>query len=121
MELLAERPRTSGELFEAASATEQARFLGDWPFFLRLDALAAGPRPLVEGLPPGGFPYAAREAERRAYLVARARLTPAGQEVLAGRRDRAAILPLDRWLGGTHLRPDHLWRWDPSAQCLSLG
>jgi hypothetical protein len=121
VELLAERPRTPGELFEAASATEQARFLGDWPFFLRLDALAAGPRPLVEDLPRGGFPYAGGEAERRAYLAACARLTPAGQEVLAGRLDRAAILPLDRWLGGTHLRPDHLWHWDPSARRLSLG
>jgi len=121
VELLAERPRAPGELFEAASATEQARFLGDWLFFLRLDALAAGPRPLVEGLPPGGFPYTGAEAEWRAYLEACARLTPAGPVVLPGRLDRAAILPLDRWLSGTHLRPDHLWRWDLSARGLSLG
>jgi Domain of unknown function (DUF1835) len=121
VELLAERPRTPVELFEAVSATEPARFLGDWPFFLRLDALAAGPSPLVGGLPPGGFPFAGGEAERRGYLDALARLAPAGREVLAGRLDRAAAIPVHRWLGGTHLRPDRLWRWDPAAHALSLG
>ncbi|HEX6012410.1 MAG TPA: DUF1835 domain-containing protein [Geminicoccaceae bacterium] len=120
-ELLAEQPRATGKLFEAASAAEPARFLGDWPFFLRLDALAAGPRPLVDGLPPGGFPYTGPEADRRAYLGATAKLTPAGGDVLAGRLDRATALPIDRWLGGTHLRPDHLWRWDATARALSLG
>jgi hypothetical protein len=121
VELLAEQPRTPGELFEAASATEPARFLGDWPFFMRLDALAVGPRPLVDGLPPGGFPYTGAEAGRRAYLDTAAKLTPAGRDVLAGRLDRAAALPIDRWLGGTHLRPDRLWRWDATARALSLG
>jgi hypothetical protein len=121
VELLAEQPRTPGELFEAASATEPARFLGDWPFFMRLDALAVGPRPLVDGLPPGGFPYTGDEAGRRAYLDTAAKLTPAGRDVLAGRLDRAAALPIDRWLGGTHLRPDRLWRWDATARALSLG
>jgi hypothetical protein len=121
VELLAEQPRTPGELFESASAAEPARFLGDWPFFLRLDALAAGPRPLVDGLPPGGFPYTGGEAGRRAYLDAPAKLTPAGRDVLAGGLDRAVALPIDRWLGGTHLQPDRLWRWDTAARALSLG
>jgi hypothetical protein len=32
--------------------------------------------------------------------------------VLAGTADRVELLGIDRWLGGTHLRPDNLWRWD---------
>jgi hypothetical protein len=121
LELLTERPRTPGELFEAVSATEPARFLGDWPFFLRLAALAAKPRPLVKGLPLGGFPYGGGEAERRAYLDAVAELTAEGEGALTGRLDRAVALPIDRWLGGTHLRSDRLWRWDATGRALSLG
>jgi hypothetical protein len=32
--------------------------------------------------------------------------------VLAGTADRVALLGIDRWVGGTHLRPGRLWRWD---------
>jgi hypothetical protein len=32
--------------------------------------------------------------------------------VLSGAADRVALLGIDRWLGGTHLRPGRVWRWD---------
>jgi hypothetical protein len=39
--------------------------------------------------------------------------TAAGADVLAGRADRLVLSPLDRWLGGVHLRAGApLWRWD---------
>ena len=75
LERVGEAPWAAGRLFGAVSNDEPARFLGDAPFFARLDALAAAPAPLVEGL-PGTFPYAGSERERRAYATAPLSLPP---------------------------------------------
>ena len=43
-------------------------------------------------------------------------ITPAGRDVLGGRRDRASS-EVDRWIGGVHLRAGApMWRWDPNAR-----
>jgi hypothetical protein len=26
------------------------------------------------------------------------------------------LFGIDRWVGGAHLTPEQVWRWDPSAQ-----
>src|SRR5262249_457423 len=44
-------PRRVGEFFAVTQAQEEARFLGDTPFFGRLDGLAFCQTPLIEGLP----------------------------------------------------------------------
>ncbi|HEV2591158.1 MAG TPA: DUF1835 domain-containing protein [Gaiellaceae bacterium] len=74
--------QTMGE-FGAAQALEEAPFLGDTWFWRTLDEL----RPLLED-----------ESLRRA--------------VLAGEADRVELLGIDRWIGGTHVTPENLWRWD---------
>jgi hypothetical protein len=38
--------------------------------------------------------------------------------VLAGEADRVQLLGLDRWIGGTHLTLDNVWRWDATAAAL---
>jgi hypothetical protein len=49
-------------------------------------------------------------------LAGTLRLTDAGRDVLAGRRDRVAC-GIDRWLGGVHLRSGRpIWRWDEERQ-----
>jgi hypothetical protein len=40
------------------------------------------------------------------------RLTAAGERVLSGDADRVELLGVDRWVGGTHVTPADLWRWD---------
>lgn len=109
---------TPGELFRHMREQEEAPFLGDWPFFAVLDELAAGPTPLVEGVPAGGFPYEGGEAVRRAYLDADLRLSEAGRRCLAGRLDRTRAVPFERWLGGTQLTRERPWRWDPRRRQL---
>jgi hypothetical protein len=47
----------------------------------------------------GGLPHAGARAFGRAQVT----LTDLGREVLAGATDRLAVVPIDRWLGGTHL------------------
>jgi hypothetical protein len=39
-------------------------------------------------------------------------LTAAGERVLAGEDDRVELLGIDRWVGGTHVTAESLWRWD---------
>ena len=118
--LAAAGPATPAALYRRMRAGEEPWFLGDWPFFAILDELAAAPEPLVAGLPPDGYPFAGEgvTAARSRYLAAEVGLTAAGRACLDGRLDRVTALPLDRWLGGTHLRPSHVWRWDAAAGVL---
>jgi hypothetical protein len=44
-----------------------------------------------------------------------------GRRGLSGEADRVELLGIDRWLGGTHLRPGHVWRWDPAARPVVRG
>jgi hypothetical protein len=32
--------------------------------------------------------------------------------VLRGESDRVDLLGVDRWIGGTHITAENLWRWD---------
>jgi hypothetical protein len=109
-------PRTPPEVFLAVQRSEAAPFLGDAWMWIRLHELGQGDQRLVQttaGEPldpppprPGGERFTEQELE----------LTDAGRAVLAGAADRAALLPLDRWVGGIHLTgPEPEWRWDPRA------
>ena len=42
------------------------------------------------------------------------RLTATGEQTLRGEADRVELLGIDRWIGGTHITPDNIWRWDPA-------
>ena len=49
-------------------------------------------------------------------------LSDTGRAVLAGQVDRVEACGIDRWLGGTHLRNDNVWRWDePQQRVLRTG
>ena len=119
LEALAVGPCSAGALFARTNAADEPHFLGDWPFFTRLDALAVETVPMVTGL-PGPCPFG-RAEPMRAYVDASLKLTRAGAAALAGRLDRASAQPLDRWLGGTHLTPENLWRWEPARRMLTAG
>ena len=97
LEAVAAGARTREDAFRAASAAEEAPFMGDTIAFGRL----AGLGPLVEPGPPLA-------------------LTDAGHAVLDGRADRVEVICFDRWLGGTRVAsPDHLWRWDGARGVLA--
>ncbi|HSH68457.1 MAG TPA: DUF1835 domain-containing protein [Deferrisomatales bacterium] len=108
--------RTPGEVFRAVLEMEEARFMGDWPFWRVLAGLLAGPRPLLATESGHPFRYSTgaevRDGFRRQSLV----LTGDGAQVLAGRADRLAGQSIERWLGGVHLAPGLPgWRWDPEG------
>ena len=105
--------RTPHDAFVASQRAEEAPFLGDTWMWRRLRELGQGERRLLQtaaggpvGPPPplpGSDGFAAQELE----------LTDAGRAVLAGAADRAALVPLDRWVGGIRLTgPEPAWRFD---------
>jgi hypothetical protein len=96
LQLLAHGPLLSGALFESSQDLEDAPFHGDF-WVLRTLASLEGAAPLVT-LTEGS-----------------AAITDAGRSVLAGDADRVDLLGIDRWLGGTHLVPGAVWRWDAGA------
>jgi DNA-binding transcriptional MerR regulator len=109
---------TPAAAFLAAQELEDAPFLGDAWFYRVLSELGRGPNRLVEATsgdelpapPPLGDPYAFRAIPLR--------VTRHGERVLEGKADRVELLGIDRSVGGTHLTPEQVWRWDPSAQLL---
>jgi hypothetical protein len=94
-------PATRAELFLRSQAPEEAPFSGDRQVFDKVDALAAGPHPLLALVGDG-----------------RVRLTEEGERVLAGERDAIALRGIDRWIGGVHLGRGRLWRWDDRRRAL---
>jgi Domain of unknown function (DUF1835) len=100
----------AGTAFVRAQARETRRYLGDSTCFARMDALAAGPHPLLELDPPG------RPVERTTGL----HLTDAGVQVLAGEADQIVLNGIDRWIGGVHLHGRNVrWRWDDGKEAIA--
>jgi hypothetical protein len=99
LRLLADGPLLTGALFVASQDLEEAPFHGDVWILRTLEELE-GSTPLVS-LTEGS-----------------AAITDAGRSVLAGEADRVELLGIDRWVGGTHLVPDAVWRWDAEASAL---
>jgi hypothetical protein len=103
-------PRPFAALFRAVTESPALRDLGmgDVQLAAALGDLATGPAPLVA--------IEARDQPLGRWRITR---TAAGAEVLAGRADRLAHSPLDRWLGGVRLGAGApLWRWDGAREAL---
>ena len=86
--------------------------MGDTWYFRALSGLGQSEGRLVEAqdgtplLPPPP------RGDGRLFARLQLRLTENGEAALRGEADRVALLGIDRWLGGTHITPENLWRWD---------
>jgi Domain of unknown function (DUF1835) len=85
------------ELFMRAQAREEAYFLGERAFANIVEDLQLGDGALLE--------------DEEGKLVP----TALGRRVMAGDADWLDERPIDRWIGGVHLVPGHLARWDEDA------
>jgi hypothetical protein len=102
LEALAGGPLPLAKLFRAAHLErEEPIFLGDTVFYDLVGALAHSDASLVR-----------IDGEQ-------AHITDRGRDVIEGRADRVALLGIDRWLGGVHLKGRKVpWRWDEATQRL---
>jgi hypothetical protein len=90
-------PARLEDLFSRAQAREEAYFLGQGAFERMLHDLARGEGALVE--------------DEDGRLVP----TALGRRVLAGDADWLDERPVDRWIGGVHLLPGNVTRWDDDS------
>jgi hypothetical protein len=110
-------PRRVGPLFRTTQDQEEARFMGDASFFRRLDGLSECAAPLIAGLPFSSQRCARGPADSdyRVFAQSEVSLTAAGRAALAGTLDHVRDNGIDRWLGGTHLTLQNLWRRDAAS------
>ncbi len=98
---VAEGAHTKDDLFRLSQLREEAAFLGDRPFFRIVDELCQGEGALLRVDAEGGFS-----------------LSEFGSAVFSGKNDWLERHALDRWIGGVHLTPANVWRWDPSSRTI---
>jgi hypothetical protein len=103
---------TPRQAFLAEHDAEPAPFLGDTWFFRTLAELGTGPTRLLETAAGEPLPPAPPLGDAHLFPGLPLRLTSAGERVLAGEADRVELLGIDRWVGGTRVTGDSLWRWD---------
>ncbi len=117
LQVLAAGRSAPGELFTASQALEARPFLGDWSFWLEVEALANTRKPALRVLDARRFtrpPLVAADAPEFHDQVLE--ITDFGRSLLAGDADFAAENPTERWIGGVKLGADNDWRWDGAAQ-----
>jgi hypothetical protein len=117
LEALAAGARTPVDVFLAVQRAEEAPFLGDTWMWMRLHELGHGEARLLQTADGEPLPAPSPRSDAGDGFTEQAlELTETGRAVLAGEADRAALLPLDRWIGGMHLTgPEPAWRWDRRA------
>lgn len=101
---------TFGEIFVACQRMEERVYMGDGTFWSILKGLASGRNPLA-------VLNEATDDFNSASL--RVTLNDLGEVVLDGGADHVELNGIDRWMGGVHLSPANLWRWDADSQTLS--
>jgi hypothetical protein len=90
-----------GAIFRADQDREEAMFMGDSVFDTHVRRLANARVPLVAVARHG-----------KPFWNAEVAITPEGRAALRAELDNVIVNGIDRWLGGVHLKDDHVWRWD---------
>ncbi len=111
-------PRPPAELFAEFNRWHDAHcgaYMGDWSFWGIIDDLVFAQVPLVKRSLRYRFGSHMEGPALERYHQDPIAVTDFGREVLAGRVDHARTNRIDRWLGGTHITNDALWRWDAVA------
>ena len=96
--------------FVAAQRLEEAPFLGDAWFYRALWSLGQGETRLVETDDGTSLPPPPPLGDGGQFARLRLQLTASGERALRGEADRVELLGVDRWIGGTHVTPDNVWR-----------
>jgi hypothetical protein len=112
-------PPTPPVAFLAVQELEPAPFMGDAWFYRVLATLGDGRLRLVQTEDGRPLPPPPPLSDGSVFARLPLRVTEEGESVLRSESDRVDLLGIDRWIGGTHVTPNNLWRWDPSARRLT--
>ena len=91
-----------------------------WEAGQRIVSLSRCKPPIIEGVDEEMFSLNLHDDKARfnAYRNRGWSLSPLGERITEGVDDLAASVPIDRWLGNTHLTRNRLWRWNNAGQAL---
>lgn len=98
-------------VFSRYQESEERQFLGDSSFWLILHELLDSPTPLLK-LPEGKVLMSPISPDLELST------TPAGEDVLSGKRNWLQMTEIDRWIGGVHLTPENIWYWDSNSDAI---
>jgi redox-sensitive transcriptional activator SoxR len=118
LEAVAAGARTAPAAFVATQRLEEAPFHGDTWFYRAVSELGQGAERLLETDEGAPLPAPPPLGDARRFGRLELRLTAAGERTLRGEADRVELLGIDRWIGGTHVTPGSVWRWDSRASRL---
>jgi hypothetical protein len=118
LQAVAAGARTPPAAFVAAQRLEDAPFLGDTWFYRALSALGQGEARLLETDDGTPLPAPPPLGDNQLFARLQLRITATGDDALRGGADRAELLGIDRWIGGTHITPDNAWRWNAGERTL---
>jgi redox-sensitive transcriptional activator SoxR len=113
LQTIAAGARTPPASFVAMQRLEEAPFLGDTWFYRALSTLGQGKNRLLESDDGTPLPPPPPLGDAQLFARLQLRLTANGERTRRGESDRIELLGIDRWIGGTHLTSDDVWRWDP--------
>jgi hypothetical protein len=117
LELIEQGQLGFADLFKRFGETAPVYGLGDFQFWLALRKLVAAQQPLLL-IEDNNVLNSAMESAKLRDL--RFSCTELGNDVLRGRADFVTANGIDEWLGGVHLLPESLWRWDEANEKLSV-
>ncbi len=102
-------------LFASMQSNETRRFMGDSTFWMYLDAMVESEPPLLRLADGAAFRFPDAFPDSEAFGAQEILITGNGRAVLANALDWIDINGIDKWLGGVHLAPGNIWRWDGDA------
>lgn len=104
LKIISEGEKRPGRIFGYNQRLEERIFLGDSSFWDILHAFLESSPPLIT-LPEGKQLTLPTSPDQELTI------TPAGEEILSGKRNWLDIKKVNRWVGGVHLKQDNVWCW----------
>lgn len=93
-------------IFKAVQEREKHPWCGDTMLWWYVDELIEGNAPLLEVV-KGAW------CQNGQVDPVTFQATSIGMAVVCGKKDWLSLKPIDRWVGGLHLRGSKVWRWNP--------
>ena len=111
LEIIDQGESHPGKVFAEYQQTEERVFLGDASFWNILNDLLYAEKPLLK-LSEGTVLDMSVNPKQHVTI------TDEGKAVLANEIDWLDIKQIYRWIGGVHLSPGNIWRWDEGPTAL---
>lgn len=105
LEDLSQGKDSPGSLFRFSQSQEEAAFMGDASFFVVVQRLSQGERPLISTANGQPFQTPTQVGYTEAFRSQRLSITRQGEEVLSHKANWLRHLPRPYWVGGQRIEP----------------